>query len=272
MFQTTKSVSPAHKNGSTQANVDAPLTQVYQTRDYAKFKNIHGNRMLNLAHINRLKDSMSQKQLMSPIIVNDAGEICDGFHRFTVCKELSLPIYYIVVKGYGLKEVQMLNTNNTVWNKRDYLESYCQLGYRHYLEFKRFASIFPDFQITVCGVLLTDRPSINSAGNGKRGVFPAKEFESGKFQVSDFDRAVKMGKRILDFRPHYKGYCKPTFVRALMIAFKNKNYSHDIMIKKLKAPGNLKLQDMPSIRAYLLLLEDIFNYKNRNKASLRYSK
>lgn len=271
MLGKTNSVSPYPNNGSTQANIDAPLTQVYQTRDYDKFRNIHGNRILNLAHVKRLTDSMAQKQLVTPIIVNENFEITDGAHRFTVCKELSLPVYYIVVKGYGLKEVQMLNSNNTVWNKRDYLESYCQLGLRNYIEFKRFAALFPDFQLTVCGMLLSDKAQINSSTSTKKGVFPAREFESGKFVITDFAKAQKMGNRIKDFQPYYKGFCKPAFVRALMVAFKNKNYSHDIMMKKLKAPGNQRIQDQPSVTAYLLLLEDIFNYKNRNKVSLRYS-
>lgn len=264
---TTTAVSPS-KNGSTH-KTDAPMTSVYMTREYDKFKFMHGNRNVNLAHVKRLTDSFSQTQLVSPIIVNDKFEIIDGQHRWMVCKELSLPLYYIVIKNYGLKEVQIFNSNASVWNKRDYLESYCQLGLRHYLEFKRFAALFPDFQLTVCGMLLSDKASINKK-EGK-GAFPAKDFEIGKFIVTDFTKAVKIGNRVMDFRPHYKGFSRPSFVRALMIVFKNKKYSHETMIKKLKLPHNTRLSDQPSITAYVLLMEEIFNYKNVNKVSLRYN-
>lgn len=271
-METSTAISPGKANGSyTQANIDAPLTTVYQTRDYHKFKPLHGNRIINLAHVKRLTESFALNHLVSPIIVNDKFEIIDGQHRFMVCKELEFPLYYIIIKSYGLKEVQVFNTNNSVWTKRDYLESYCQLGIRQYLEFKRFASIFPDFQITVCGQLLTDRKRLNGLEkNMGDGRFGRKDFEAGNFQVHDFEKAVKNGKRIMDFKIYYKGYARSCFVAALLSIFKNKNYSHDIMIKKLKTTGNIRLQDMPNTKSYLNLIEEIFNYKNRNKVSLRY--
>lgn len=253
---------------ATQANVDAPLTQVYQTRDYSKFQSLHGNRMLNLAHIKRLTDSMSQKQLVCPIIVNHNFQIIDGQHRFTVCKELSLPVYYIKVDSYGLKEVQVFNSNSAVWNKRDYLESYCQLGLRPYLEFKRFAAMFPEFPLTVCGMLLSGRAGVNTTASRAEGHFPRKDFENGNFIIKDFEKAVKYANRIMHFQTFYKGYTKPTFVRTLIQLFKNKEYSHEVMIKKLKAPGNTRLNDQKSVKQYLFLLEEIFNYKNRDKKNL----
>lgn len=268
-----KSASPYPSNGSTtQANVDAPLTQVYLTRDYDKFRTLQGNRFLRLAHVKRLAESFSEKQLVCPIIVNDNYEIIDGQHRFMVCKELELPIHYIKVNNYGLKEVQKFNSNNAVWNKREYLESYCAIGLRPYLEFKRFAAMFPDLPLTACGMLLSGRANMNTNAARSEGHFPKKDFENGHFVVKDFDRAVKYARRVMDFRPYYKGYIKPVFIRTLIRLFGNKDYSHDIMIKKLKSPGNSRLSDQKTVKQYLLLLEDIFNHKNREKKNFHISK
>lgn len=265
--------SPYSGNGSTtQASIDAPLTQVYQTRDYTKFRNLHGNRIIRLAHVKRLTESFSDKQLICPIIVNDSYEIIDGQHRFMVCKELDLPIHYVKVKNYGLKEVQKFNSNNAVWNKREYLESYCSLGLRPYLEFKRFAAMFPNFPLTVCGMLLSGRAGVNTQASRAEGHFPKKDFETGNFIIKDFERAVKYGHRIEHFASHYKGYTKPLFVRTLMQVFKNKEYSHDTMVKKLKTAGNTKLNDQKTVKQYLYLLEEIFNYKNRSKINLHINK
>ena len=103
--------------------------QVLKTTDYNLFSFISGNRKINLAHAKRLERSFKNRHLFSPIIVNEYHQIIDGQHRFTVCSKLKLPIYYIVVNGYGLDEVQILNTNSSNWKKIDYLNAYCDLKY-----------------------------------------------------------------------------------------------------------------------------------------------
>lgn len=271
-MNTQTAVSPS-RNGSTMANIDAPLTQVYQTRDYDKFQPLHGNRQLNLAHVNRLTESFKKMALMSPIIVNEQFKIIDGQHRLRVSQELGLPIYYIVIRGYGLQEVQIFNSNSHTWNKKDYLESYCQLGLRPYLQFRDFARAFPDFQITVCGQILMDRTNVNrQLGTKKTGRFHSKEFEEGKLVIADYDKSVRTAKKIMDYKPFYKGFNRKAFVAALITVFKHKNYNHDEMIKKLrKCPPHFQLKDMPKASFYIQALEDVYNARraDNNKIFFR---
>jgi ParB-like chromosome segregation protein Spo0J len=79
--------------------------EILKTSDYTLFRTIEGNRNINLLHLNRLRQSMLEKYLFTIIIVNENMEIIDGQHRFTVCRELGLPVYYVICQDYGLAEV-----------------------------------------------------------------------------------------------------------------------------------------------------------------------
>lgn len=87
--------------------------QVCQTNDYSLFKTLKGNRSINQAHLYRLTKSIKEKYLLSPIVVNEHFEIIDGQHRFNAAKANNLPINYMIAVGYGLNEVQILNTNSS---------------------------------------------------------------------------------------------------------------------------------------------------------------
>ena len=75
--------------------------KVFKTNNYAKFTFLEGNRGLKTAHLLRLKKSFKENPLVSVIIVNDDFQIIDGQHRYTICQELNLPLYYIILSNYG---------------------------------------------------------------------------------------------------------------------------------------------------------------------------
>jgi hypothetical protein len=116
--------------------------QVHTTTDYARFVILAGNRKPNDIHVKRLSNSFKKNYLFSPILINEKWQIIDGQHRFLAAKELGLPIYYIIVPGYGLNEVQILNTNSSNWKKEDYLKAYCDLGVENYLKMNQFMQEF----------------------------------------------------------------------------------------------------------------------------------
>ena len=118
--------------------LSVPKYQVHTTKDYSMFKPIEGNRNKNLLHINRLIISMKERLLFTVIIVNEKYEIIDGQHRFDAIKELGFPLNYIIMKGYGLNEVQRLNSNSSNWSTSDYLQAYCNLGYVDYIRLSKF--------------------------------------------------------------------------------------------------------------------------------------
>lgn len=248
------------------------VNQVFETTDYSVFSFIPGNRETNALHIERLKRSFLEKRLFSPIIVNEKYQIIDGQHRFSVCKMLELPIIFIVAHGYGLKEVQMLNTNSSTWKMKDFLDGYCKLGYSEYLKMKQFMLDYPEFSIKPAEILLSNLGGGSNnqntiSVNGKEAK--VKNFEQGRFKVFDLNLARANAEKILDFKPYYDGYNRAVFVNAMIGLFKNENYDHEVMLQKLKANPTV-MKHCGNVSQYRELVEDIYNFRNRNKVNLRF--
>lgn len=232
--------------------------QVHTTTDYFMFKSIDGNRNKNLMHINRLKKSMSDNYLFTIITVNENYEIIDGQHRFEVIKELKLPLNYVVCNGYGLNEVHILNANAKTWNSDDYLEGYCNLGYKEYLMYKKFKEKY-NFCHNVCQLLLTG----NDAGS------TVKEFHSGVLKINNYNNACLYAEKLNKIGNYYDGYKRNTFIRALYSLMKNPVFNFDEFINKLENTP-MTLKDSNTVQGYKLIIEEIYNYRRREKVSLRY--
>ncbi len=251
---------------------DPVAYEVRETKDYSKFKLIGGNRRINLLHVRRLVESFKLNHLVSPIIINEKFEIIDGQHRLKASLETRSPVYYIVVPGYYIEEVQIYNVNQKNWTKMDYLKLYCDKGMPEYLKCREFMDKFPSFGIQPTERLLTFRGSNNFRMiqiNGEKAG--ARDFEEGRLSIPDLKKSYTYAYRVLDFRSHYKNFNRGTFISALLAIFSNKNYRHGEMIKKLNSCP-IDITDQPNISTYKLLLEDIFNWHRRedNKVSLRF--
>lgn len=246
-------------------NQNAPMNeiQVHTTKDYSLFKTLNGNRDVNHIHLSRLKDSMNKKHLTTIIMVNEKFEIIDGQHRFLISQELNLPINYIISKNYGLNEVQILNANMKNWQTVDYVNGYCDLGFKDYIIYRDFVNKY-DFQGQVAVLLLSGEEAY---GNGKEN--PATRFKEGKFKVKDLDNANKMAEKIMMIEPYYKGYLRRSFVFALIGMFKNENFEFTEFIAKLKQQPTT-MQDCTSRTQYKVLIEEIYNYRRREKVNLRF--
>lgn len=250
---------------------------VRSTTDYGRFKWIKGNRTPNQVHLTRLRKSIEKKQLFSPVLVNERFEIIDGQHRFLAMKELGLPIFYIITNGYGLEEIQILNTNTSNWKKEDYLKAYCDIGSPNYLLFKQFMDEFPQFGFQSCERLISLKTSGNISNsrtapmlkNNKIVNTMIKDFENGQLQVPNFAKSKEYAKMLTQVQPYYKRFNRGVFVSAMILIFNNPNYNHDEMIKKLEMQPT-KLVDCMTVTAYKLLLEEIYNFKRRDKINLRF--
>jgi hypothetical protein len=232
--------------------------QVHTTTDYFLFKPIEGNRNKNLLHLNRLKKSMSENYLFTVIIVNENYEIIDGQHRFEVIKEFGFPLHYIVCKGYGLNEVHILNQNTRNWNADDYLQAYCNLEYPDYLEYRKFKKKF-GFGHNECIILL---------GGGSSGdIF--KVFASGMFKIMNYEDAYEKASKISMVGAYYDGYGRRSFIHAMRRVLDKPEFNFTQFLQKLKAQPTA-LQNCSDVDQYILLIEEIYNYRSREKVNLRY--
>lgn len=243
-------------------NKNGPLilesNQVHTTKDYHFFKSIDGNRNLNLLHLNRLKKTMSTDFLFTILIVNEKFEIIDGQHRFEVIKDLALPLHYYVCEGYGLKEVHIFNQNSKTWNADDYLQGYINLGYEDYIQYGRFKKKYNLGHNESMALLA------NLQTKGDINIF-----YSGNFKIKNLSEATNLIEKILLIEPFYDGVRRRTFILTMLSLFKNPNFEFSEFLQKLKIQPSA-LQDCVSVSQYKILIEEIYNYKRRDKVNLRY--
>lgn len=235
--------------------------KIYTTRNYYKFKYLEGNRNVNPIHYERIKKSISENSLFSIIVVNENFEIIDGQHRFEVCKELGLPINYVVCKGYGLKEVQMLNQNTKTWSGTDFLEAYCKIGNQDYIQFRDFMKRY-DLGQNACLAIFA---GIESSVDANK----IKEFNNGKFKIYNYLKAVDIADKIISVSRFYTGAKRRTFIFALLSVLKNPEFNFNQFIHKLSYQSS-ELVDCVSKKDYISIIEKIYNYHSSNKINLRY--
>jgi hypothetical protein len=236
------------------------------TTNYSIFKFLEGNRKINQLNLRRIIASMKENPLITILVVNEKMEIIDGQHRFLALKELNLPINYVVAYGYGVKEVSILNAIGMNWTRVDYLDTYVSSGNENYIKFKEFKDRFEKLTFTICVRLLSGYTSNrNDNFNGVKGA--KKDFENGYFEIKDLVSAYKYAYMIMDFEQHFKGFNDLTFCLTLMNIFKHPNYDHERMMNRLEAQPN-SLTPCKNQKQYHEMIEQIYNYKSRNKLSL----
>jgi hypothetical protein len=238
--------------------------KVYTTRDYSLFKTLGGNRSINQLHLIRLKKSMQENPLITIIQVNEKFEIIDGQHRFLASQELNLPIYYIISKNYGLKEVQIFNNTVQKWSIESYINGYADYGYEDYVMYRDFVSKYK-FTATTAILLLS-----GSHSNGDDELSASKKFKNGLFKVKNFQLASEMADKLYIIKPYYAGFLNRYFILAMYSMFRNNNFNFFEFMSKLKLQPTA-LKACANTTQYKSLIEDIYNYKRREKVNLRFA-
>ena len=159
---------------------------INKTNDYSIFRKLVGNRNV-YGKCKGIKKSIEKiGWMMIPVLVNEKMEIVEGQTRFEACKELGLPIYYIIQPGIGLKECRYLNYYNRVWNLQEIIDSKCIEGND---DSNKIRMLTDEFQCTTL-------EAINSLGIQKIGR-------------GDFERDIVISDEdYMKARQHLIGYMK----------------------------------------------------------------
>jgi hypothetical protein len=246
------------------------VNMVYKTDDLSIFKAIDGNRVPNLQHIKRLADSIRIYGMKcNPILVNEKMQVIDGQHRLLAAKEIGTFVYYIVLNGYTLSEVQTLNLNQKNWTKKDYMEGYANMGIEPYIKLRNFCNKNEDFKFSDCLSLCSNVGSQNChlANKYSRGVIHI--FEEGTWIGKDFELGQEWANKIRMIQPYYSNYNRSIFVLTLLTLFQNDNFDFNEFMHKLRLQPTA-LVDCSNREQYKTLIEDIYNFRSRNKINLRY--
>ena len=230
-------------------------TDINQTTDYDRFTFMEGNRDISHLHLNRLIQSMQEKYIPTPILVNEKYEIVDGQHRWSAIKHLGLALYFHMEHGLRLKDVHRLNTNMRTWTAEEYLDGYCKLNYPHYIKFREFKKTY--------GFGINESMCILSFG-GHPGGSLFDTFKRGAYKIHSYEGGVRLANKLLQVGEYYKGYKRRCFIYAMLELFKNESYDHDMFIQKLSYQSR-KLTDQTTVKHYYECIKEIYNFNNKNE-------
>ena len=236
--------------------------KVFQTKDYGVFKRLNGNRIIDKTNLKNILESIKSNNLEIPIIVNEKMEICEGQHRFECKNQLNLPVDFIIKAGYGLKETRILNSHSKDWTPYNYMTSWCDEGFGHYLLYRTFFEKYK-YPHKSCRDLLSGGIDQNDA------IKTYKTFKNGSFKVSDYNKACKYADKILMVKEYYEGYKRRSFILAMVKMFSNKGYRHERFMDKLKY-NRKELYDCTNFTHYYEQLKKIYNWKVRKENVLRF--
>lgn len=251
------------------------VNKVYKTHDLSIFTQIDGNRVPNLQHIKRLADSIRVYGMKcNPILVNERMEVIDGQHRLMAAKEANSFIYYIIVDGYSLSEVHTLNLNQKNWTKKDFMDGYANMGIESYINLKSFYEKNDDFTFNDCIAFCQNMGNGSSRTltgqvRGSKLDGNAQIFEQGTWRTGNMNVAQEMSSKIRMIKTYYSGYNRTAFVGSMISLLANQKFDFNEFMHKLRLQPTA-LVDCANREQYKTLIEDIYNYKSRNKISLRY--
>jgi hypothetical protein len=233
------------------------IPEIHETTDYDQFKAIIGNRAIFQPHLNRMIEDLQEHNFLptTPIKVNQRMEVIDGQHRLLAAKHLGLPIYYIIEDEGDLTTVQKTNSRQRQWTIVDFLESYMATGKKDYIRLAEFCEEY-NTSIATAIELLSGRMSGRSS---------LEDFKNGKFAITDYERAERVASLLNEIRRFSpdKVWTHRVFVRTLVLLDKEGKIDPKEITKQLEK-HQLAVTRRPSLKGYLLELEDIVNFdKNR---------
>lgn len=233
--------------------------------NYESFKVLDQNREINHKHVTLLKKSIeANPKIMEsqPILVNENMEIIDGQHRYQACKELEMPVYYMVIPGLTVAEARSMNAMQRGWTAMDYAQSYAKAGNENYALLLEFKRSYPSLTLSVIRYVCS-----GTGGNGDNSR--PLMFRTGNFAISRDTEDIEWILSRLDQTYKLTSGRVPLsipFVSAFITANDEfPDFKCDDFINNLaRNPGDF--HRTPVNRDALRMIEDIHN---RGKSSSR---
>jgi hypothetical protein len=229
---------------------------IRRTTDYDAFQRITGNRIVRPAHVKKLKLAIEQDPetiKYNPILVNEKMQIIDGQHRYQACQLLDLPIYYVMVEGLKLEEVQKFNSVAKQWQPMDYAQAFAELGnqnYQYYLDIKR-----SDLSVNHDSLL-----RYLALGEPITGT----SFTEGRLVVPDYNRSVELLYQLHEVGTYYERFNIRSFALAFLKLAQDERYDHKRMIASMKEYASL-IEDYSKESDYFKALNKVYNWRRNEK-------
>jgi hypothetical protein len=198
----------------------------------------------------------------SYIVVNSKGDVIDGQHRLLGAKLVGIPVLYTIEENADFDTIQKLNEDQLNWAKSDHVHGWVTKGNKHYETLEKFMVEYPKFRISECLMFLS-----NSFTSIKK-----TDFNKGRFEVRSVEKAREWANNLTELKPYFeKYYNKSMFVRAVIKllsrkgdVFKFEEFLHKVRLRPTS------IVPCGSVEQYIEMIEDIYNYKRKDKVNLRF--
>lgn len=240
--------------------------QIHWTTDYGMFKFLRGNRDLNEPKIKRIiksvHDGLSFFQYC-PIMVNDDMYIIDGQHRFAVCQQLKINVYYVIVHDFSLRQIAEMNNNASKWKDKDFLNCYMDVGIEDYKVLHLFAEKH-DLNVRIAASLLMYGKVRSKANDQTNRV---DDFRDGKFKVRYQEEAERFMNKAFEFNPFTENWNTRSFLQSMEVLQASEKYNQEALIDKLSL-HNLVVEQRSTYKEYLQHIEELYNYRNSKRLTI----
>ena len=239
------------------------MKKITVTTEYNQFRFVKGNRPLNDLHLSKLRKSMNENFLPIPIIVNESMEIVDGQHRFTICKELNLPIHYIAGQNWNISEIRQINSVQKSWTYHDFIKSYMDLekGVGPYTTLDWFIKTY-NIPTQSAITILTD-----SALSARQ----LNDFKSGNLKINNLPWAKEFCTWLVKHKAVFSAWNKRGYVHACIILDKDRRFIRAKWLKQLFS-HSMKMRHCTTIDDYLDLIEYVYNVGTRQADRIRFQR
>jgi len=235
-------------------NVERTGQETLMTRDYNNFKLIVSNRDVQNQHYERLKKSIKEHGQMVPIIVDGNGNVYEGQHRLLACKELNIPVRFIVNPVISLDDISELNSQSRNWKIDDYLKHHAERDVKDYIKLREIINQHKELNLDTTHFI-----TIFSSDSGK----VIKNFQDGKYTITQEAR----GKEVLALYYLIKDFVDTNpsqiFFRSLAKLLARK-VNIERLVSKVKMRRFRKI-DTANIRYYMLEWEEVYNFKEKKE-------
>lgn len=204
------------------------VAYVYQTEDYSIFEKLIGNRSVEPSRAENLKKSFKEiGYRMNPTMVNEDLAIVEGQGRVEACKQLGLPVFFVVDPGAGPRECAVMNTNMKKWTIFDYINMYDDGGNESYKRFNQLLKDYKGLPFKAIYSALTGLAEFNDVRvkNGKLKV-SEEQYENARNTLDFFRRLEPICKRMTGGTPD-------KFYFAAGFCFAHPEIDKEKLVKKL---------------------------------------
>lgn len=249
---------------------DKIIGHIYETFDYDKFKFYKSNRDINRPYIKAvLKPSMEQGVILKEILVNSEFYIIDGQHRFTVWKEMELPIKYSIDPNAKESDIPRINVAQSKFNEDAAEHHFIEMGNHNYIRYRKFRE---KWGVNGNPLAHNKTKCLLMMASGEGNLY--KGFMDGKFKTP---KNTEVQDRVMEIYQDLYSYIQDPqdaslqLLQGAMILAQCPNYDHNRMIS-LQERGDPKIRLRKQIdkNEYCKHFVAIYNkgLSDKNKISL----